>query len=98
MINRTSTRLYAVCAGMDLGEAYAIQASLRSSAFFAAVCLKVSGKCEVAAIYIRFKKYNLYRLQDAVVKDVGHLGHDEAMEAGGREFEPWPGHYSRMSL
>ena len=25
------------------------------------------------------------------------LGHDEAMEAGGLEFEPRPGHYSRMS-
>ena len=29
---------------------------------------------------------------------VGHLGHDEAMEAGGREFDPRPGHYSRMSF
>ena len=29
-----------------------------------------------------------------VGKGVGHLGHDEAMEAGGREF----GHYSRMSF
>ena len=28
---------------------------------------------------------------------VGHLGHDEAMEAGGREFDPRPGHY-RMSF
>ena len=28
-----------------------------------------------------------------VVKGVGHLGHDEAMEAGGREFDPRPGHY-----
>ena len=29
---------------------------------------------------------------------MGHLvfSHDEAMEAGGREFEPRPGHYSRM--
>ena len=33
-----------------------------------------------------------------MVKGVGHLGHDEAMEAGGREFEPRPAHYSRMSL
>ena len=31
-------------------------------------------------------------------KGVGHLGHDEAMEAGGREFNPRPGHYSRMSF
>ena len=29
---------------------------------------------------------------------MGHLGHDEAMEAGGREYEPRPGHYSRMSF
>ena len=27
-----------------------------------------------------------------------HLGHDDAMEAGGREFDPRPGHYSRMSF
>ena len=33
-----------------------------------------------------------------VVKGVGHLGHDEAMEAGGREFDPRPGHYSRISF
>ena len=34
-----------------------------------------------------------------MVKGVGHLGHDEAMEAGGREFGPRPGHYSsRMSF
>ena len=30
--------------------------------------------------------------------DVGHLGHDEALEAGGRELEPRPGHYSRLSF
>ena len=29
----------------------------------------------------------------SVVKGVGHLGHDEAMEVGGREFD-----YSRMSF
>ena len=33
-----------------------------------------------------------------VVKGVGHLGHDEVMGAGGREFDPRPGHYSRMSF
>ena len=33
-----------------------------------------------------------------MVKGVGHLGHDEAMEAGGREFDPRPGHYSRASF
>ena len=38
------------------------------------------------------------RLHGRVVKGVGHLGHDEAMEAGGREFDPRPGHYSRMSF
>ena len=27
-------------------------------------------------------------LHGRVVKGVGHLGQDEAMEAGGREFEP----------
>ena len=26
------------------------------------------------------------------------IGHDEAMEAGGREFDPRPGHYGRMSF
>ena len=39
-----------------------------------------------------------YRLHGRVGKGVGHLGHDEAMEAGGREFDPRPGHYSRMSF
>ena len=29
---------------------------------------------------------------------VGHLGHVEAMEAGSREFDPRPGHYSRMGF
>ena len=33
-----------------------------------------------------------------VVKGVGHLGHDEAVEAGGRESDPRPVHYSRMSF
>ena len=33
-----------------------------------------------------------------MVKGVGHLGHDEAMEVGGREFDPRPWHYSRMSF
>ena len=28
---------------------------------------------------------------------MGHLGHDEAMEAGGLEFNPRPGHYNMMS-
>ena len=37
-------------------------------------------------------------LHGGVVKGVGHLGHDEAMEAGGREVDPRPGHYSRMSF
>ena len=31
------------------------------------------------------------RLHGRVVKGVGHLGHDEGMEAGGREFDPRPG-------
>ena len=38
------------------------------------------------------------RLRSRLVK--GHIGHvhDEAMEAEGREFDPRPGHYSRMSF
>ena len=33
-----------------------------------------------------------------VVKGVGHHGYDvKAIEAGGREFDPRPGHYSRMT-
>ena len=39
---------------------------------------------------------NSNRLHGRVVKGVGHIGHDEAMEVGGREFDPRPGHYSRM--
>ena len=38
------------------------------------------------------------RLHGRVVKGVGHLGHDEAMEAGGREFDLRTGHYSRMGF
>ena len=38
------------------------------------------------------------RLHGRVVKGVGHHGHDEVMEAGGREFDPRPGHYSKMSF
>ena len=34
----------------------------------------------------------------AVVKDVRHLGRDEVMEAGDREFDPRPGHCSRMNF
>ena len=37
-------------------------------------------------------------LHGRVIKGVGHLGHDEAVEAGGREFNPRPGHYSRMNF
>ena len=39
-----------------------------------------------------------YSCPGRVVKGVGHLGHDEAMEAGGREFDPRPGHYSTMGF
>ena len=46
---------------------------------------------------VRNKLYYYY-YYSRVVKDVEHLGHDEVMEAGGREFEPRPGHYSRMSF
>ena len=34
----------------------------------------------------------------SALKGVGHLSHDEAMETGGLEFDPRPGHYSRMSF
>ena len=37
--------------------------------------------------------FNKYRLHGRVVKGVGLLVHDEAMEAEGREFDPRPGHY-----
>ena len=37
-------------------------------------------------------------LHGRVVKGVGHPGNDEAKEAGGREFDPRPGHHSRMSF
>ena len=38
------------------------------------------------------------RLHGRVVKGMGHLDNDEAMEAGGREFDPRPEPYSRMSF
>ena len=40
----------------------------------------------------------MFRLHGRVVKGVGQLGQYEVMEAGGREFDPRPGHYSRMSF
>ena len=43
------------------------------------------------------KQQSLGRLHGRVVKGVGHLGHGEAMEAGGREFNPRPGQCSRTS-
>ena len=39
-----------------------------------------------------------HHIHGAAVKGVGHRGHVEAMEAGGREFVPRPGRYSRMSF
>ena len=47
---------------------------------------------------ILLQKLKHYGIHGRVVKGVGHLGHDEVMEAGGREFDPRPGHYSRMSF
>ena len=38
------------------------------------------------------------RLRGRVVKGVGHFGHEEAVEAGGREFDPRPGLYRRRSF
>ena len=40
----------------------------------------------VAAGFIICAPLHLHRLHGRVVKGVGHLGHDEVMEAGGREF------------
>ena len=42
--------------------------------------------------------YVLNLVHGRVVNGVRHLGHDEAMEAGGQKFKPRPGHYSRMSF
>ena len=46
--------------------------------------------------YYTFLKFN--HLHGRVVKGVIHLGHDEAIEAGGREFDTRPEHYSRKSF
>ena len=48
--------------------------------------------------YEPIKFSSLNRLHGRVVKGVGHLGNDEAMEAGGREVDPRLGHYSRVSF
>ena len=60
------------------------------------------------ALFLKFKLYPfglfllvthcLHRLHGRVVKGAGDLCHDEAMEAGGREFDPRPGHCSMMSF
>ena len=61
------------------------------------IALPCHARCQPAVLdSIGARKY--CSLHGRVVKGVGHLGHDEAMEAGGREFEPRPGHYSRMSF
>ena len=39
-----------------------------------------------------------YRRHGRVVKGVRHRDHDEAMEAGGGEFKPRPGHYIVVSF
>ena len=44
------------------------------------------------------RNIGLISLHSRVVKGMGHLGHDEATEAGGREVDPRPRHYSRMSF
>ena len=50
----------------------------------------------------RIGEYNdkLVRLHGRVVKGMGQRGHDEATEAGSREFDPRPGRmsFSRMSF
>ena len=68
-----------------------------------------SGRCSGQGKALNIMKFQGWRsystcrahiinLQGRVVKSVGRRGHDEAMEAGGREFDPRPGHYSRMSF
>ena len=39
-----------------------------------------------------------YRIHGRGVKGAAHLGHDAVMEAGGREFDPRPGHYGGISF
>ena len=56
----------------------------------------ISTNCDLR-YYVRFI-IDDSRLHGRVVKGVGHLGHDEAMEEGGREFDPRPGHYRRMNF
>ena len=48
--------------------------------------------------WVRSYGYVTASMAECMVKGVGHLGNDEAMEAGGREFDPRPEHYSRMSF
>ena len=50
-------------------------------------------RCKFVKFFLRSAQH---RLHGRVAKGEGHLGHDEAVEAGGREFDPRPGHYSRM--
>ena len=51
---------------------------------------------------VQYNSNTIYRLHGRVVKGVGHLGHDEAMEAGGREFSLYGrvgvGHLATMKL
>ena len=68
------------------------------SAFIAYSALEVVTRRTVSVHITRLLTRGCYRLHGRVVKGVGPIGHDEVMEAGGREFDPRPGHYSRMSF
>ena len=50
------------------------------------------------ASYNSYNKYkapvSLFTTTHYRLHCVRHLGHSEAMEAGGREFDPRPGHYN----
>ena len=45
-----------------------------------------------------FPKFTFISLHGRGGEGVGHLGDDEALEAGGREFDPRPGRYSRINF
>ena len=65
-----------------------------------AFIVQVYGTCSRWLISKRAKTHpDCHRVTEQILyMGVGHLDHDEAMEAGGREFDPRPGHYSRMSF
>ena len=58
----------------------------RETAWYNTMTLHLARNCNCNSLQ---SAQRVGRLTGAV-KGVGHLGHDEAMEAGGREFEPRP--------